>query len=203
MERKSQLNYLIKVALLSAVAGVLMLIEAPLAIFPEFLKLDISDFPAIIGAIVMGPVAGVLIELIKVLLNFILNGTVTGGVGELANFLIGVSLVVPVGLIYKKHSNVKGAVIGGIIGTVCMAIMGGALNMYVLLPLYARLFGMEVMGFVEMAQNLPFFGQFMHSEWDFILFSIIPFNLVKGILLTVITGATYKFVIPPLKRIQN
>ncbi|MCH4889905.1 ECF transporter S component [Acidaminobacter sp. JC074] len=203
MKRNSQINYLIKVALLSAVAGVLMLIEAPLAIFPEFLKLDISDLPAVIGAIVMGPLAGALVELVKVLLNFILNGTMTGGIGELANLLIGISLVVPVGLVYKKMPSVKGAVIGGLIGTVFMTFMGAMLNYFVLLPLYANLFGMEVIGFVEMAANLPIFGQFMETVWDFILFSIVPFNLLKGILVTVITGAIYKFVIPPLMRIQN
>ncbi len=203
MKRNSQINYLIKIALLSAVAGVLMLIEAPLAIFPEFLKLDISDLPAIIGAIVMGPIAGALVELIKVLLNFILNGTMTGGIGELANLLIGVSLVVPVGLIYKKMPSLKGAVIGGLVGTVCMTVIGAGLNYFVLLPLYANLFGMEVTGFVDMAANLPVFGQFMETLWDFILFSVVPFNLLKGLLVTVIMGVIYKFVIPPLMRIQN
>ena len=200
MERKSQLNSLIKIALLGAVAGVLMLIEAPLAIFPEFLKIDISDLPAVIGAIVMGPIAGALVELVKVLLNFILNGTITGGIGELANLLIGIALVVPIGLIHKKNPTVKGAVIGGLLGTLCMAIMGGAMNYFVMLPLYGSMFYMD---FVEIGQALPFFGQFINSLFDFVLYSIVPFNLLKGILVTVVTGLVYKLVVPPLMRIQN
>ncbi len=200
MERKSQLNYLIKIALFGAVSGVLMLIEAPLAIFPEFLKIDISDLPAVIGAIVMGPLAGALVEVVKILLNFILNGTITGGIGELANLMIGVSLVVPIGLVHKKIKSVKGAVIGSLLGVVCMSLIGAFMNYTVLLPMYGRLFYMD---FVAIGQELPFFGQYINSLWDFVLYSIIPFNLLKGILVTIITGIIYKFVVPPLMRIQN
>lgn len=203
MERKTQLNFMIKIALLGALGGALMLIKAPLAIFPSFLTIDLSDIPAIIGALVLGPLAGVLVEVMKILINFILNGSFTGGVGELANVLIGISLVLPIGLIYKKHSHVKGAIIGGIVGTISMTVMGALLNYFVLLPLYANLMGMEVMDFVYQAEQIKIFGGLMNTEWDLVLYGITPFNIFKGVLLTTVTALIYRFVIPPLMRIQN
>lgn len=203
MERKSQLNYLIKIALLGALGGALMLIKAPLAIFPSFLTIDLSDIPAIIGALVLGPLAGVLVEVMKILINFVLNGSFTGGVGELANVLIGISLVLPIGLVYKKQSNIKGAIVGGVIGTITMTVMGALLNYFVLLPLYANLMNMEVMDFVYQAEQIKIFGGLMKTEWDLVLFGITPFNIFKGALLTTVTALIYRFVIPPLMRIQN
>ncbi|MGM9526566.1 MAG: ECF transporter S component, partial [Peptococcaceae bacterium] len=95
VKKKMQLNTLTKIAMLSAVAGVLMLFEAPLWFAPSFYKLDLSELAVMIGALAMGPVAGALIELVKILLNFVLNGTITGGVGELGNLLVGCAFVVP------------------------------------------------------------------------------------------------------------
>ncbi len=203
MKRKSKLNKMVKIALLGAIAGFLMLIEMPLAIFPEFLKIDISDFPAIIGALVMGPLAGMAIELIKILLNFILNGTITGGIGELANFVIGISLVLPIAYIYQTKKCFKRAVSASLIGTVIMALIGGIMNYLVLLPLYARIFGMKVMDFVNMASALPILGKHISTEMDLIFISIIPFNIVKGLLLTVLVAATYKLLVPPLMRMEE
>lgn len=198
--KKVKLNYLIKIALFAAVAGVLMLLELPLAIFPSFLKIDISDLPAVVAAVVLGPLAGALVELIKILLNFFLNGTVTGGIGELANLLIGVSLVVPIGLIYKKKPNLIGGITGALIGTVSLTLVGAFMNYFVLLPLYGQLFYMD---FVEIGQQLPFFGQYINSMWDFVLFSIVPFNILKGLIVTLVFAVTYRFIVPPLQRLQD
>ncbi len=203
MKRKSKLNRMVKIALLGAIAGVLMLIEMPLAIFPEFLKLDISDFPAIIGVLVMGPIAGMAIELIKILLNFILNGTITGGIGELANFIIGISLILPIGWIYKTNKSFKRAISASLIGTAIMAVVGGLMNYFVLLPLYAKIFSMKVMDFVNIASVLPVLGKYISTEVDLILVSIIPFNIIKGLLLTVIVAVTYKLLVPPLMRMEE
>ena len=104
-ERSSATNVskLVKIAMLAAVATVLMLVEFPLPfIAPPFYELDFSEVPVLIGAFAMGPLAGAIIELIKILLNFVLNGTVTAGVGELGNFIVGCALIVPAAMIYKK-----------------------------------------------------------------------------------------------------
>ena len=104
----TNVRMLVQIAMLSAVAAVLMLIEFPLPfIAPSFYELDFSEVPVLIGAFAMGPLAGAVIELIKVLLNFVLNGTVTAGVGELANFLIGCAFVVPAGILYRKNKSRK------------------------------------------------------------------------------------------------
>src|SRR5574344_812846 len=108
---------MVQIAMLSAVATVLMLVEFPLPfIAPSFYELDFSEVPVLIGAFAMGPLAGAIIELIKILLNFVLNGTMTAGVGELANFLMGCAFVVPAGIIYKKSKTKKNAVIGMVTG---------------------------------------------------------------------------------------
>ena len=100
---------MVQIAMLSAVATVLMLVEFPLPfIAPSFYELDFSEVPVLIGAFAMGPLAGAIIELIKILLNFVLNGTMTAGVGELANFLMGCAFVVPAGIIYKKSKCRRG-----------------------------------------------------------------------------------------------
>lgn len=110
--KKMALSTLTKIALLAAVAGVLMLFEAPLWFAPSFYKLDLSELAVMVGALSMGPAAGAMIELIKILLNFVLNGTITGGVGEFANFLIGCSFVVPAAWIYRRQRNIKGMAAG-------------------------------------------------------------------------------------------
>lgn len=203
MERKSNLNLLVKIAVLSALAGVLMLLKIPLPIFPDWLTIDLSDLPAVIGALVLGPLAGVIVEIIKVLINLMLNGTQTGGVGEFANILIGVSFVLPVGLLYKQRKTFKSAITGCLIGIVSMALAGVVLNYFVLLPLYAKVYGIEVIGFVEFAKILPLTGQFLNTVFDFVLIIIAPFNIIKGIMITVITALLYKFVVPALNRMQG
>lgn len=119
--KKMALSTLTKIALLAAVAGVLMLFEAPLWFAPSFYKLDLSELAVMVGALSMGPAAGAMIELIKILLNFVLNGTITGGVGEFANFLIGCSFVVPAAWIYRRQRNIKGMLLGMAAG-ICYSI---------------------------------------------------------------------------------
>lgn len=121
--KKMALSTLTKIALLAAVAGVLMLFEAPLWFAPSFYKLDLSELAVMVGALSMGPAAGAMIELIKILLNFVLNGTITGGVGEFANFLIGCSFVVPAAWIYRRQRNIKGMMLGMAAGIVCMVLL--------------------------------------------------------------------------------
>lgn len=198
MERKSKLNYLVRIALLSAVAAVLMLIKLPLAIFPEWLTIDISDVPAVIGALIMGPLAGVAIEGVKILLNLLFNGSFTGGVGELANFVIGIALVVPVGLVFKYKKTARSALLGCLFGVVTMTITGVTINYFVMVPLFAKLYGIEPVGFAEAAMILPVTGQFIKGYLDFILVIFVPFNIFKGLLVTLATQSIYKFVVPPL-----
>ena len=188
-KKKMQLNTLTKIAMLSAVAGVLMLFEAPLWFAPSFYKLDLSELAVMIGALAMGPVAGALIELVKILLNFVLNGTITGGVGELGNFLVGCAFVVPAALVYRRQRNVKSMLLGMVAGTAAMVLLGSVVNYYVLLPVYATVFGQPLEFFIQMGNAI---NPAIVDLQTFILFAVAPFNLLKGIIISVLTFLIYR-----------
>ena len=136
-KNRNKIRTMAQIGMLSAIATVLMLFEIPLPFAPSFYEIGFSEVPILIGSFAMGPLAGAAIELIKILLNFAINGTMTAGVGEIANFLIGCSLVVPAALIYHKKHTRTGAVAGMAAGTVFMTVVGCFLNAFVLLPAYA------------------------------------------------------------------
>lgn len=192
MSRKSNLNYLIKIALFSAVATVLMLFEISSPI--DFLKFDFSDVAALIGAFVLGPLAGVIIELLKNILNVIIQGTVTLTIGEWANFIIGSAFVLPAALVYRKSKTFKGAVLGLIVGTVSMTLIGAFMNLYVLLPAYSQ--------YIFMDTYTAVFGGIKSFE-TLVLFGVVPFNIVKGILTSIVLLVSYKFIVPPLMKLSE
>ena len=187
--KKMGVSMLTKIAMLAAVAGVLMLFEAPLWFAPSFYKLDLSELAVMIGALSMGPLAGAAIEGIKILLNFVMNGTITGGVGEIANFLIGCSFVVPAAWVYKKQHSIKGMLLGMAVGTIVMVALGSVINYFVLLPVYATVFGQPLDAFVQMGNAL---NPAIVDLKTLIAFAVVPFNLVKGIIITVLTFLIYR-----------
>ena len=168
-------NRFIKLSLLSAIAVILMYIDFPvIPIFP-WLKIDLSDVPALMGAFAFGPLAGVIIELMKNLLILIIKGTGTGCVGEFANFLVGVALVWPAALVYKKNKTKKTAILGMVLGFLCIEVVGILANVYLLLPAYGM-----AMSKAELMQ--------------YVTVGLIPFNGIKSILVCGITYALYKKV---------
>ncbi len=195
--RKNKTKWMVKVAMLSAVAVVLMLFEFPLPfIAPPFYELDFSEIPVLVGAFALGPVAGVVIEAIKVLLNLLINGTITGGVGEVANFLVGIAFVLPAGIIYKRNKCKKTAALGMAVGGVLMVVLSCFVNTYILIPTYGAAMGLEVSAFVKMAAAIH---PSIDSLWKMILLCVAPFNAVKVILVSVITTLLYKHISPILK----
>lgn len=168
-------NRFIKLSLLSAIAVILMYIDFPvIPIFP-WLKIDLSDVPALMGAFAFGPLSGVIIELMKNLLILIVKGTGTGFVGEFANFLVGVALVWPAALVYKKNKTKKTAILGMVLGILCIEVVGILANVYLLLPAYGM-----AMSKAELMQ--------------YVTVGLIPFNGIKSILVCGITYALYKKV---------
>ena len=188
---------LVTIGMLGAIATILMLFEIPLPFAPSFYEIDLSEVPVLIGCFAMGPLAGVLIELIKILLNFILNGTVTAGVGELANFCIGCSMCVPAGIIYKKLKTKKGAIIGLVAGTFVMTFLGCFINAYVMLPTYAKAFHMPIDALIAMGSKV---NVGIKDLFTFVMFAVVPFNLIKGVLTGIIVLAIYKKISPIIKR---
>ena len=184
-----------QIGVLSAIAFVLMAIEFPLWFAPSFYKLDFSELPVLVGAFAMGPAAGMMIEFIKVILYFFIHGSSTAGVGDLANFIFGCCLVVPAAIIYKRSKTKKHALAGMAVGTVLMAAVGGIVNAYVLLPLYANVFHMPLQAIVGMGTKI---NPAVNSVSSFILLAVVPFNLLKGIVVSAITFLLYKHVSPIL-----
>ena len=193
---RSKVRTMAQVGMLSAIAVVLMLFEIPLPFAPAFYEIDFSEVPVLVGCFAMGPAAGVAIEFLKILLNFAINGTATAGVGEIANFLIGCSLVVPAALIYKFKKTRTGAIVGMAAGTVFMTAVGCLLNAFVLLPTYAVAFGMPIDRLVQMGTAV---NSAIDSLTTFVLFAVAPFNLLKGVLVSLIVFLIYKKISPVFK----
>jgi len=199
--RDEKLVRLIKISLLSVIAFLLMYIEVPLPIFPTFLTLDISDLPALLGAFALGPVAGVIIELIKNILHGLLASK-TALIGELANFLVGGVLVFISGYIYKTRKSKGGAVVGLLVGVICMSAFASILNYFVILPLYETVLKFPLTGIIAAGSAINPNIKDLNS---FIVWMIVPFNLLKGVVISVMTLALYKRVSPILhtKSIQS
>ncbi len=192
-EPKLGVRAIVKIGMLAAAAMVLMLFEIPLPFAPSFYEIDFSEVPVMVGCFAMGPFAGAVIELIKILLNFVITGTQTAGVGELANFVMGCALCVPAGLIYRRNRTRKSALIGMITGTVVMTVLGCVINAFVLLPTYAAAFGMPIDALVEMGTAV---NPAITSLTTFVMFAVAPFNLLKGILVSVVVFLIYKKISP-------
>ena len=189
MKNNTTLKYIIKIAALAAISAIIMLFEFPLWFAPGFYKLDLSEAVILMGSFALGPVAGVLIELLKNLLNIILNGTTTAYVGEFANFVTGCAFVLPAAFIYKYKKNIKAAISGMIASTFSLAIIGGLLNYYVMIPAFSSLYKLPIDAIIDMAKAL---NPWVVDLKTMIVFAVAPFNLVKGVLCSVIALLIYK-----------
>lgn len=180
---------LVKISILSAIGYILMFISVPLPmLFPEFLKIDISDLTALLGGISLGPMAGVTIAFLKNLLQFITGMSTTGGVGEFANFLIGGSFVFTVSYIYSKKRNIQGVIIGLVSGMVVMTVVGCVANYFIILPFYATI-GWSIDAVVSMGAAI---NPAIDSKMSFIIWMIAPFNILKSGLMSLLTLLMYK-----------
>lgn len=195
-KNKMSVKMITQVGMLGAIAVVLMLFEIPLPFAPSFYEIDFSEVPVLIGAFAMGPLAGLLIEFVKILLNLLINGTTTAGVGEFANFLIGISFCLPASLIYRKMHSKKGAIVGLTSGTLIMTAAGCFLNAYVLLPAYAKAFEMPIDALVGMGTAV---NAKITDLFTFVVFAVAPFNLLKGVLVSLVVVLIYKKISPILK----
>ena len=187
-------NYMTKVAVLGVLAWLIMFLEFALPFFPSFLKIDISDIIALIGSLAMGPIAGILVELIKNLIHLI--HTSTAGVGELANFIVGSAFVGVAGLYYRSHKTKKGALISLLLGTVSIVVTGAIVNYFITIPLYSILIVPYEVIMKMSSEVIPA----IHNKFTLILYAFVPFNLLKGVLLTVITWPIYKRLSPILQK---
>ena len=174
-----------------------MLIEIPLPFAPPFYKIDLSELPIMICTFYLGPVAGVTAELIKVLVKLLLKGTTTAFVGDFANFAVGCSFVLPASLVYHARPGKKSALVGLIVGTLCMTVFGSAFNAIYLLPKFAALYGMPLEAIVGMGTKV---NAHITSVSTLVLFAVVPFNLLKGVIVSALTFLLYKRISPLLHK---
>ena len=179
-------------AMLSAVAYLLAFVEFPVPLSPSFARMDLSDLPALIGAFAFGPFSGLLIELVKNTLQLLT--TSTGGIGEIANFLMGAFYVVTAGFIYKRHKTKKTTLIACILASVVMGIAAALANYFILLPLFESFMPLD-----QLISSFAEFLPFIRTKLDVVLFNAFPFNLLKGLVIGGFTMLTYKRLAPILK----
>ena len=185
------------IAIFGAIGGVLMLLEVPLFFAPSFYKLDLSELPVLLCSFYLGPTAGVICELVKVILKLLLKGTSTAFVGDFANFVVGCALVLPASVIYHINKTKKSAVAGMITGTLVMTVFGSLFNAVYLLPKFAQLFGMPMEVIIGMGTKV---NPAINSVSTLVLFAVVPFNLLKGVIVSVLTFLLYKRLGPVLFR---
>ncbi len=193
---KLKVHRMTLIALLSAVAFVLNMFSMPLGFLPTFYKIDLSELPVLIGAFTLGPVAGVVIEFIKIVLNVLIGGTTTAFVGEFANFLIGCAFVVPAAILYFARKSKRNALIGIVLGTAVCIAAGCLLNAFVLLPAYAKAFHMDISSLVAMGTEK---NGMISGMFSFVVFAVTPFNLIKCGAVGTITMLIYKRISRLLK----
>lgn len=182
---------MVLIGMFGALSAVLMFFQVSVPFVPPFYKVDFCEVPALIGGFAMGPVAGVIIEAVKIILKLVTQGTETMYVGELANFLSGISFVVPAALIYKVWRTKKGAMAGLAVGVVVLVAMSVVANVYLTLPFYGKVAFGGVENIIAMGTKLN--GN-IKDMMTFVIFAIVPFNLLKGIVVSVITALVYKRV---------
>lgn len=192
---KIRLDWMLKTGLLAAIAFVLMYIEIPIPIVPPWLKLDISDLPTLLAGFSLGPIFGLVVNTVKVVLFFIFKNSGTGGVGELANFIMGLCLVLPAAFIYRKKKTKKGALIGAGIGILAMTVASGLLNYYMLIPAYALLMPIEAI-----INACTAIHPAMNTVAAYVFMAAMPFTLAKGLLDAIILFFIYKRISPILHR---
>ena len=189
----SKVRVLTGTAMLGAVAAVLMYLEFPIPIMPAFVKLDVSELPALIASFAYGPVSGILVCLIKNLIK--LPGTSTAAVGELFNFVMGALFVGVAGLIYKRNKTRKGAIVGALLGALVMAVVSVPYNYFIVYPAYVVMYHLPLDAIIGMYQAI---NPNVNGLLNCLLVFNLPFTFFKGMLDAVICFAIYKPLSPIL-----
>lgn len=188
------------IGIFSALAAVLMYLEIPFFFAPpEAYKLDFSEVPVLISSFMLGPVEGIITECLKIAIKLIIKPTSTAFVGEFANLVVGITFVLPASIIYKKKKTRKGALIGMTAGTLTMTVVGCFVNAFILLPAFAYLFGnVPVSEIIKLGTAV---NPAITNMFTFIVLAVVPVNIVKGVLVSLIVFLIYKPVTKGIRSI--
>ena len=186
------------IGMFSAIAMILHLFDFPIPFAPPFYKLDFSELPILVGTFAFGPAAGVMMEFLKILLKLFIKGTSTAFVGDLANFVVGCSFILPASAIYAFRKNKKSAIVACVIGTLILTVFGTAFNAVYLLPAFSKLYGMPLDTILAMGAEVNPLVQ-EGSIVSFVAACVAPMNLIKGSSVSLVTLLIYKPLSPIIK----
>lgn len=182
--QKNKTIKITQIAIFTAIATVVSLLDFPLPFFPSFYKLNLSDAVVLIGGFSLGALEGVIIVFLRMILSFLLKGTSTFFIGDFANCILSIFFVLPSFIIYKKNRTLKGAIVGMAVGIFSLLFFSAILNYFVLITLYLTVLMIPVKNLLSIFH--------VNSLFEFILFFVLPFNLLKGVVCSFIALITYK-----------
>lgn len=177
------------IAMFSAISAVLMVFEIQLPFSPSFVKFDFSDLPVMLGGFLIGPFAGGIIAFIKILLHFLLNGTTSFFVGDLSNLLLTLSFVLPASFIYQQKKTKKTAIQGLLVSIICTSLLAIIFNLFLIFPLYLKVLNLKMVDLINMIHVV---NPLVKDVFTMIVFSLLPFNLFKYSIVSMITMLSYK-----------
>lgn len=177
------------IAMFSAISAVLMVFEIQLPFSPSFVKFDFSDLPVMLGCFLIGPFAGGIIVFMKILLHFLLNGTTSFFVGDLSNLLLTLSFVLPASFIYQQKKTKKTTIQGLLVSIICTSLLAIIFNLFLIFPLYLKVLNLKMVDLINMIHVV---NPLVKDVFTMIVFSLLPFNLFKYSIVSMITMLSYK-----------
>ena len=189
VQKRIDVRKIAMIAMLSAISTVLMFFSFNVPLMPGFIKMDFSELPALLASFTLGPMSGVAVCFVKNLIN--LTQSMTGGVGELSNFIIGSAFVLPAGLIYRRHRTIGGAAVGSLLGAVLMAVLGLLSNYFIVYPIYTNIMSMDAILGMYRAINPA-----IENLWQALVVFNLPFTFCKGLISAVVTLLIYRKLEP-------
>ena len=195
--RKTKLRRLTLAAMMGAIAFVLIFVNFGVPFLSPVAEFDLSALPELIGGFILGPVGAVMIIVVKLGLKLAIQGTESMFTGEIQNFLLSVSYVLPAVFYYRRHRTKKGAAVGLVIGAVISVIVAVFTNLYIIFPFYIKLYGMNWDGIVAMFSAV---NPWIKNIPTMVAFSVVPFNLISRAITAVLAFFTYKKLSVPLKK---
>ena len=191
MTRKNNVKTVAFVGVLGALSCVLMLLRFPLPFVPGFYEFDIAELPALFAGFFLGPVAGCGVVFVKIVLKLVFQGSATFGIGDLSNLIGSICFILSASLIYRRMHTKRGAKIALVVSTLFVSVVYIFLNAYIMLPMYASVYGLPIDTIVDMGHAV---NPWVHDTVTLMVFAVFPFNLVKHGATSLLTYLLYKRV---------
>ena len=195
--KEKKIRMIALIAIFGALAAVLMVFRFPLPFMPPFLSFDLAGVPELIVAFTFGPLAGILVVVLRILLQLVISGTNSMFTGELQGLMLSLALVLPASIIYQHNKTQKGAIQGMVAGSITNVVVAVFTNMVIIIPFYVALYGMDMDAIISMTQAV---NPYVDSTFKLVLLGIIPFNIIKNVATCLVTFVIYKKISPVMHR---